>query len=136
MVLFWILEKCGKFFEKRPFFRADMAGLGKYCTGGYGRIGVYRDTIIKMRNSNHFRNRPDMPGHADTVDSVLSGLCLKRTSVLSGQIVWSRQNTPLFLYDTLCVKRTSVLCGQRTDFFRIWSSVSVLSGRIWEMRPS
>ena len=24
------------------FFRADMAGLGKYCTGGYGRIGVYR----------------------------------------------------------------------------------------------
>ena len=20
----------------------DMAGLGKYCTGGYGRIGVYR----------------------------------------------------------------------------------------------
>ena len=28
--------------EKRPFFRADMAGLGKYCAGGYGRIGVYR----------------------------------------------------------------------------------------------
>ena len=28
--------------EKRPFFRAAMAGLGKYCTGGYGRIGVYR----------------------------------------------------------------------------------------------
>ena len=28
--------------EKRPCFRADMAGLGKYCTGGYGRIGVYR----------------------------------------------------------------------------------------------
>ena len=30
------------FLEKRPFFRADMAGLGKYCMGGYGRIGVYR----------------------------------------------------------------------------------------------
>ena len=28
--------------EKRPFFRADMAGLGKYHTGGFGRIGVYR----------------------------------------------------------------------------------------------
>ena len=28
--------------EKRQFFRADMAGLGKYCMGGYGRIGVYR----------------------------------------------------------------------------------------------
>ena len=28
--------------EKRPFFRADMAGLGIYHMGGYGRIGVYR----------------------------------------------------------------------------------------------
>ena len=30
--------------EKRPFFRAAMAGLGKYhtATGGYGQIGVYR----------------------------------------------------------------------------------------------
>ena len=28
--------------EKRPFFRAAMAGLGKYHMGGYGRIGVYR----------------------------------------------------------------------------------------------
>ena len=34
--------KLWKFLEKRPFFRADMAGLGKYHTGGYGRIGVYR----------------------------------------------------------------------------------------------
>ena len=31
-----------KIFEKRLFFRADMAGLGKYCTGGYGQIGVFR----------------------------------------------------------------------------------------------
>ena len=31
-----------KFVEKRLFFRVDMAGLGKYCMGGYGRIGVYR----------------------------------------------------------------------------------------------
>ena len=37
-----ILEKMWNVLEKRPFFRADMAGLGKYCTGGYGRIGVYR----------------------------------------------------------------------------------------------
>ena len=28
--------------ERRPFFRAATAGLGKYRTGGYGRIGVYR----------------------------------------------------------------------------------------------
>ena len=27
---------------KRPFFRAATAGLGKYGTGDYGRIGVYR----------------------------------------------------------------------------------------------
>ena len=31
-----------KISEKRPFFRADMAGLGIYHMGGYGRIGVYR----------------------------------------------------------------------------------------------
>ena len=34
--------KMWKISEKQPFFRADMAGLGKYHTGGYGRIGVYR----------------------------------------------------------------------------------------------
>ena len=28
--------------EKWPFFRAAMAGLGIYHTGGYGGIGVYR----------------------------------------------------------------------------------------------
>ena len=28
--------------EKWPFFQAATAGLGKYHTGGYGRIGVYR----------------------------------------------------------------------------------------------
>ena len=27
---------------KRPFFRAAMAGLGKYHMDCYGRIGVYR----------------------------------------------------------------------------------------------
>ena len=36
------LGKMLKILEKRPFFRADMAGLGKYHMGGYGRIGVYR----------------------------------------------------------------------------------------------
>ena len=36
------LVKCGNFLKKRPFFRADMAELGKYCMGRYGRIGVYR----------------------------------------------------------------------------------------------
>ena len=35
------LETCGKIWKNRPFFRADMAGLGKYGTGGYGRNGFY-----------------------------------------------------------------------------------------------
>ena len=30
------------FFEKRPFFRADMARLENYSMGGFGRIGVHR----------------------------------------------------------------------------------------------
>ena len=30
---------------KTAVFRADMAGLGKYCIGGYGRIGVYRVNV-------------------------------------------------------------------------------------------
>ena len=41
--------KMWKNMEKRPFFRADMAGLGKYCTGGYGRIGVYRVKTVAIR---------------------------------------------------------------------------------------
>ena len=39
------LKKIWKILEKLRFFRADMAGLGKYCMGGYGRIGVYRDNM-------------------------------------------------------------------------------------------
>ena len=44
LILFGVLF-CGKMWknkEKRPNFRAAMAGLGKYHMGGYGRIGVYR----------------------------------------------------------------------------------------------
>ena len=46
LTLFSVLSfgKMWKNMEKWPFFRAPMAGLGKYHTGGYGRIGVYRDT--------------------------------------------------------------------------------------------
>ena len=39
--------------EKRPFFRAAMAGLGKYRMGGYGRIGVYRVKLMI-----HFNYKP------------------------------------------------------------------------------
>ena len=38
-----------KISEKLPFFRADMAGLGIYHMGGYGRIGVYRVKVIGIR---------------------------------------------------------------------------------------
>ena len=36
-----------KILEKRPFFRADLAGLGKCRTGGFGRIGVNRVKLAK-----------------------------------------------------------------------------------------
>ena len=36
------LDKCENIWKNRPFFRANMAGLEKYCTGGYGQIGVFR----------------------------------------------------------------------------------------------
>ena len=38
--------KMWKIWEKRPFFRADMAGSGKYHMGGYGRFGVYRVNLL------------------------------------------------------------------------------------------
>ena len=43
-----ILEKMWKLWEKRLFFWADMAGLGKYHTGGYGRIGVILYITLKL----------------------------------------------------------------------------------------
>ena len=48
------MENSGK---KRPFFRADMAGLGKYSMGGYGRIGVYR---VKFVSFAYALNRQDI----------------------------------------------------------------------------
>ena len=44
LILFGVFYfgKMWKNMEKRPFFRAAMARLGKYCMGCYGRIGVYR----------------------------------------------------------------------------------------------
>ena len=46
-----ILEKCGKFGKNGRFYWADMAGLGKYHTGGYGRIGVYRVNMKSLTSS-------------------------------------------------------------------------------------
>ena len=55
LILFWeyFLEKCGKIWKNGHFFRAAMAGLGKYHTGGYGRIGVYR---VKGATLHHCMN--------------------------------------------------------------------------------
>ena len=49
------MEKFGKIWknmEKRPFSWAAMAGLGKYCMGGYGQIGVYRVKLPFLLYSN------------------------------------------------------------------------------------
>ena len=50
LFVWFYFGKMWKFSEKRPFFRADMAGLGIYHMGGYGRIGVYRvkQTVLKL----------------------------------------------------------------------------------------
>ena len=54
MLFVWFyFGKMWKFSEKTPFFRADMAGLGKYHMGGYGRIGVYR---VKVRSTPISKN--------------------------------------------------------------------------------
>ena len=45
LILFEVFSfgKLRKNMEKRSFSRAATAGLGKYCLGSYGSIGVYRD---------------------------------------------------------------------------------------------
>ena len=39
--------------EKRSFFRATVAGFGKYCTGGYGQIGVYRVKLVALSGKHN-----------------------------------------------------------------------------------
>ena len=50
LFVWFYFGKMWKFLEKRPFFWADMAGLGKYHMGGYGRIGVYRVTKESIKS--------------------------------------------------------------------------------------
>ena len=61
--------KMWKNMEKRPFFRADMAGLGKYCTGVYGRIGVYRVKVTPPLPGPSYC--VIIPGHPLTVTSYM-----------------------------------------------------------------
>ena len=44
-------------FGKLLFFWADMAGLGKYHTGGYGRIGVYRVNFTNPKRWPYIKER-------------------------------------------------------------------------------
>ena len=41
----------GKYWKKRLFFRADMAGFGKYCKDENDWIGVYRINIHGLLGS-------------------------------------------------------------------------------------
>ena len=70
-----------------------------------GYVYIYICIFIdnKKRMPLAVYKRPTKPRSADylkykgdTVDSAFSGHCVKRTTVLSGQIFWSRQNVPLF----------------------------------------
>ena len=45
-----ILKKSVKIVKNGRFVREVMAGLGKYRTGGYGRIGVYRVRLMSISN--------------------------------------------------------------------------------------
>ena len=55
LILFggYFFGKMWKNMEKRSFCRAAMAGLGKYHTGGYGRIGVYRVKYPLLQLCSH-----------------------------------------------------------------------------------
>ena len=47
--------------EKRQFFRVAKAGLGKYCTGGYGQIALYRVNPFRIETCDYgaFANASD-----------------------------------------------------------------------------
>ena len=60
------MENFGKMWTilgKWPFFGVDMAGLGKYHTGGYGRIGVYRDKVSAGAWCTHVKVGVVRTGH-------------------------------------------------------------------------
>ena len=87
-----------KLLEKRPFFRADMAGLGKYCTGGYGRIGVYRvkenfqallsndcwEDVLLEENPNEIWS-----SILEKINTILETMCpIKRIKVTKNRPFW------------------------------------------------
>ena len=78
------LEKCGN------VFRADMAELGKYHMGGYGRIGVYRvasSKCCKLTPLYISCNTVDLYVLTYTLFDASGGTCIVREEVL--QLHWS-----------------------------------------------
>ena len=66
------------FVEKRPYFRADMAGLGKYHMGGYGRIGVYR---VNNKQGGFRKRKSTISTVAALTDDILIGLNNKQYTI-------------------------------------------------------
>ena len=68
-----------KIFEKRLFFRADMAGLGKYHMGGCGRIGVYRvNSTVSFRHSDDHHGDVDPRSDGELRHQTRSGTLVGR----------------------------------------------------------
>ena len=66
---------------KRPFFRAATAGLVKYGTVGYGRIGVYIMSISPvnicwLRHSTGARLDKDLSILLSHIYSLISHVCI------------------------------------------------------------
>ena len=121
-----------KILEKRPFFRADLAGLGKYHTGGYGRIGVYRvkqpGTIISSQTSCHIKRLFTFL-HLDNQVTFLIGhlgcygnhLCIKsrwdvRSDLFPNALVPALLNFDSFHTTNQKIIISLVVQGMRMDF--------------------
>ena len=72
-----------KMWKYRPFFQAEMAGLGKYSTGRCGRIGVYMYVITTFFLQVLFVWYLDYEG---MVDEICQHLNLKKWCILVGSV--------------------------------------------------
>ena len=95
--------KIWKNLEKLPFFRADMAGLGKYHMGGYGRIEVYR--VIRRDIKIHAQLSPTI--HKESL-SHLGGSATQLATI--ADISQNQPGTPKswwkWLFVTYCISFT------------------------------
>ena len=78
--------------EKRPFFRAAMAGSRKYHTGGYGRIGVYRvNATIPKWSSQAFITGAVTSVSASTASMSLDTSCWYRSTIVFEHVLCPSQ---------------------------------------------